>query len=111
MIATELIPNHVDVDLPPGKIWQFVPAEPSTTHKALLDKHGPLVPLGVVAETYLANTPETARRKAVLHQLPFPALQLEQRRKAPWFVRAAELADWIDRNALKEHAAWQNSQL
>lgn len=101
-------------ELMPAKAWHLEPyraPEPSPTYKALAAMYGPLVPLKDVAERFLANNLETARRKAALHQLPFPAVQLEQRRKAPWFVRVEELAHWIDQNALKERQEWMNSQL
>jgi hypothetical protein len=73
---------------------------------------GPVIPLADICEKYLSNNYDTARRKAALHVLPFPAFQLDEtNRKSAWLVRASDLAAYLDAKSALARAAWQKSQL
>lgn len=69
------------------------------------------VRLDEICGPLLNNTYDVARRKALLHTLPFPAFQLEDSKKAPWLVRNEDLADYIAERAYTAGEAWKRSQL
>jgi hypothetical protein len=80
---------------------------PIDTERALLATYGsPLVPVEDVCETYFGIGAQEARRRAALNLLPVPAFRMTESRKAPLFVRIADLAALIDRRSAKAGEVW-----
>lgn len=83
-----------------------------STKSLLAAKHGnePLIPLEVVAKTYLGLTTSTAKRKARLNDLPFPVLRLGDSQKSPWLVDFDHLAAYVERLATESQIDWRRMQ-
>ena len=67
------------------------------------------IPLERVAEKYLGLDEKTARMRANRHDLPFPAYRPGSQ-KAPWLVRADDLATWLDSERGKASEEWRKRQ-
>ncbi|MFA0654146.1 MULTISPECIES: pyocin activator PrtN family protein [unclassified Vibrio] len=71
----------------------------------------PLIPLEVVATTYLGLTASVAKRKAYLNDLPFPVIRLGDSQKAPWLVDFNHLAVYVERLATESRCDWLRMQV
>ena len=80
------------------------------TYFGLLAEFGAAeIPLGALAPKYLGLTPEKAKAKANLQQLPFPVYRVGSQ-KAPWLVSATVFADWLDRCKAEAETVWKKMQ-
>lgn len=68
------------------------------------------IPLDKVAQKYLAISPNEARRKASLQALPFAVFRAGGQ-KTPWLVRAADLADYLDKQVDMHRKLWERMQI
>jgi len=63
----------------------------------LMAEHGAVdIKLESISEKYFGLSPEQARRKATLGQLPVTAYRAAPSRKAPWLIRVSDLAEYLD---------------
>lgn len=81
------------------------------TERLLAEKFGGVVPLAEVCQTHFGCGYVVARQKAAMNQLPIPVFQLSESRKAPWVIRATDLAQWIDARGDEALQQWQKSQV
>ena len=78
------------------------------TYAALLLQHNTeLIPLADIADLFGLDERE-ARRRAVAGKLPVPALRLGSQ-KAPWIVRAEDLARYVDPQTEQARADWRRA--
>jgi hypothetical protein len=82
------------------------------TEIALIAAHRtPVIPLDAICKEQFNLSPEEARRAAALHRLPVPAFKLRDSARAPFVVKAKDLAAHIDSQAEEASRAWERSQL
>lgn len=83
-----------------------------STQSLLAEKHNyePLIPLEVVAKTYLGLTASTAKRKARINDLPFPVTRFGDSQKAPWLVDFNHLSAYLERVATESQCDWLRMQ-
>ncbi|MCF7504092.1 pyocin activator PrtN family protein [Vibrio sp. L3-7] len=83
-----------------------------STRSLLAAKHSnePLIPLEVVATTYLGLTASTAKRKARINDLPFPVIRFGYSQKAPWLVDFNHLVAYVERAATESQCDWLRMQ-
>lgn len=79
------------------------------TYAALVLQHGTdLIPLADIAHLFGLDDRE-ARRRAVAGKLPVPAVRLGSQ-KAPWIIRAQDLARYIDDETSKARDEWNRAR-
>lgn len=68
------------------------------------------LPLEDVAPRYFGINIKTAAARALAQGLPVPAYRAVKSQKAPWFISAVDLADYLDQQREKAHREWQAAQ-
>lgn len=78
----------------------------STTIKLLIAEYGTAeIPLDAICERYMGLSLKVAKERAAGCALPIPAYRTAP--KAPWHVRASDLAALIDTQAEQARERWQ----
>ena len=69
----------------------------------------PVVPLEVIVKDFLPHLNiETAKKRAALQNLPFPAFKAEDSKKAPYMVDIKHLAVWLNQQSQISAQDWGN---
>lgn len=77
-----------------------------STIKLLIAEYGTAeIPLEAICERYMGLSLKVAKERAAQHALPIPAYRTAP--KAPWHVRASDLAALIDTQAEQARERWQ----
>ena len=77
-----------------------------STIKAIIAEYGTAeIPLERICERYMGMGIEVAKERAAAAKLPCPAYKTAP--KAPWHVRASDLAALIDTRAEQARERWQ----
>jgi len=71
----------------------------------------PVVPLSEICERYFSLSYAEAMKAAARDELPVPAFQLRQSRKAPMMVSCQALGDYIDRTEENACPLWERGQV
>ncbi|WP_017222840.1 pyocin activator PrtN family protein [Moritella dasanensis] len=84
-----------------------------TTRVLLAEKfnHEPLLPLEQICQPMLGLSLRTAKRRAALHELPFPVFRMSDSQKSTWLVNFDDLADYIERRTREHRQDWIRSQV
>jgi hypothetical protein len=83
----------------------------SRTELQLVAVYGPMVPLTEVCKPYFNLSPDVAKKRAALNALPVPTFRLIDSQKAPYLIRASDLATYIDSTHEAALAEWEKSQV
>jgi hypothetical protein len=84
----------------------------SITHHLLLAQFSNrvLIPVDELAKNYLGLSVATAKRKAKINELPFPAFKMENSQKSPYVVHLHDLVRFIDKRAIEAENLWNEYQ-
>jgi hypothetical protein len=82
----------------------------STEHRLMAVHRATALRLDDISMAYLGLSPQVARQRAALNDLPFPTFRLSESVKAPILVHVTDLATHIDVQHEKATESWQHSQ-
>jgi hypothetical protein len=84
----------------------------SITHHLLLAQfsYRVLIPVDELAGPYLGLSIATAKRKAKMNELPFPAFKVEGSQKSPFVVHLHDLVRFIDKRTIEAENLWNEYQ-
>ncbi len=66
------------------------------------------ISLDEVSEEFLGITPKTAKQRAKAADLPFPVFKLRDSERAPYFVNAKDLGEFIDEKYKEAREEWES---